>query len=144
MGAQKTPKTYKKASQNQLEKTSKKCPFSEPKNVCKISRGAAIKLRLRRRPPTKDDPQKENHTRTNATFLRNPITPGRLRPGADFWMHFGVIVHPFQSPKCIQKGVRNRKRVLLILSVSSTRQLNSGFVGSPESIKMTSENRLEN
>ena len=37
MGAQKTLETYKKASQNNLEKTSKTCPFSKPKKGCKNS-----------------------------------------------------------------------------------------------------------
>ena len=68
MGAQKTPETYKKASQNQLEKTCKKSQFSEPKKGCKISRRAATKLRLRRRPPTKDDPQKEKQTKDKRTL----------------------------------------------------------------------------
>ena len=61
-----------------------------------------------------------------------------------FWMHFGRILHPFWRPKCIQNGVRNGKRVFLILSVSCRRELNLGGFGTPKSIKMTSENRLEN
>ena len=61
-----------------------------------------------------------------------------------FWMHFGRIWHPFWRPKCIQNGVRNGKRVFLVLSVSCRRELNLGGFGTPKSIKMTSENRLEN
>ena len=62
----------------------------------------------------------------------------------DFWMHFGRILHPFWRPKCIQNGVRNGKCVFLVLSVSCRRELNLGGFGTPKSIKMTSENRLEN
>ena len=61
-----------------------------------------------------------------------------------FWMHFGRILYPFWRPKCIQNGVRNGKRVFLILSVSCRRELNLGGFGPPKSVKMTSENRLEN
>ena len=67
-GVQKTLETYKKASQNQLEKTSKKSEFSRPKKGCKNSRPDATKLRLRRRPPTKDDPQKEKQTKDQRTL----------------------------------------------------------------------------
>ena len=131
--AQGHPQNHKKRAQKNSEKM-----------YAKSLRVAATKLRLRRRPPTKEDPQKENHTRTNATFLRSPITPGRLRPGADFWMHFGRILHPFWRPKCIQNGVRNGKCVFLVLSVSCRRELNLGGFGTPKSIKMMSENRMEN
>ena len=89
------PKPIKKRPKTSWKKSLKNVRFRSPKMYAKSLRGAATKLRLRRRPPTKDDPQKENHTRTNATFLRVPITPGSLRPGADCWMHFGVILHPF-------------------------------------------------
>ena len=58
-----------------------------------------------------------------------------------FWMHFGRILHPFWTPKCIQHGVRNGKCVFLVLSVSCRRKLNLGGFGTPKSIKMTPGNR---
>ena len=62
------PKPIKKRPETSLKKRLKKVRFLSPKMYAKSFRVAATKLRLRRRPPTKDDPQKENHTRTNATF----------------------------------------------------------------------------
>ena len=56
----------------------------------------------------------------------------------DFWMYFWTIWHPCWTPKCIQNGVRNGKRVFLILSASCRRELDLGGFGTPKSIKMTS------
>ena len=74
------PKPIKKRPKTSLKKHLKNVRFRSPKMYAKSLRGAATKLRLRRRPPTKDDPQKENHTRTNATFQESPARPGAFGP----------------------------------------------------------------
>ena len=64
-----------------------------------------------------------------------------LDPFCDrFWEPNGAKKYP----KCIQNVVRNGKCVFLVLSVSCRRELNLGGFGAPKSIKMMSENRLEN
>ena len=62
----------------------------------------------------------------------------------DLWMHVALILHALWMSKCIQHWVRNGKRVFLILSVSCRRELNLEGFGTPKSINMMSENRLEN
>ena len=66
----------------------------------------------------------------------------------DFWMHFRRTLHAFSSDFGYMLEAKMHlkfgKRMFLILSVSCRRELNLGGFGTPKSIKMTSENRLEN
>ena len=106
MGTQKTPETYKKRPKTNLKKRVNNVFFRSPKIDAKSLRGAATKLRLRRRPPTKDDPQKENHTKTNATFPEAPARLGassleRISEGS--LGHFASILDPQMHPKVGQK-----------------------------------------
>ena len=77
MGPQKTPETYKKASQNHLEETSKKSPFSKPKKGCGKIFGSATKLRL-----GGDIRRTTTHRKKNKQNPANPPTQSPSRPGA--------------------------------------------------------------
>ena len=74
------PKPIKKRPKTSLKKRLKNVRFRSPKMYAKSLRGAATKLRLRRRPPTKDDPQKENHTKNQRNLSRSPSRPGASGP----------------------------------------------------------------
>ena len=99
------PKPIKKRPKTSLKKRLKNVRFRSPKTDAKSLR-AATKLRLRRRPPTKEDPQKENHTKTNATFpgahhARAP--PARSGFLDAFWEDFASILEAKMHPKWAQK-----------------------------------------
>ena len=96
------PKPIKKRPKTSLKKRLKNVRFRSPKTDAKSLRGAATKLRLRRRPPTKDDPQKETTQEPTQPF-KNPqharAPPARSGSLHTFWSDFASILEPKMHPK---------------------------------------------